>query len=281
MKLGFTKMHGLGNDFILIDGRIHKFRHLQSLSRKLCGRRFGIGADQLLYLCNSTKADYRMRIFNADGSEVEMCGNGIRCLAKFIWESGITPVKLRKASVLNIETIAGIIRPSKSDSMIRVDMGEPIFESDNIPLKLANKKAMVINFPLKIKNRTYKFTALSMGNPHAVTVVKETDGLPVEIIGPIVENHNIFPSRTNVEFIQIINRGNIKIRVWERGVGETMACGTGASAASVASSLLGLTNRKVNVHLSGGNLLINWSVKDNHVYMTGPAEKVFEGKIEI
>lgn len=278
-------MHSLGNDFVLIDNRAGKLKNMSRISEKLCDRRFGIGADQVLLLCHSEKADFRMRIFNADGSEVEMCGNGIRCLAKYIWDSVLN--NRRKLSSgrssgdinsLAIETLAGIIYVHRKGTLFRVDMGEPVLNGNDIPVKL---KGEVRDRPLKIRDRTFKITCVSMGNPHAVIVAKDIKSFPLEKYGPLIENHRLFPNRTNVEFIENINRSNIRMRVWERGAGETMACGTGASAAGVASSLLGLTRRNVTVHLPGGKLNINWSAKDNHVYMTGPAVKVFEGTVEI
>jgi diaminopimelate epimerase len=281
MKIQFVKMHGLGNDFVILDNRKGRIRNLKKLAVKLCDRRFGIGADQLLILGNSRKADFRMRIINSDGSEVEMCGNGIRCLAKYIWDNKIRSQESGvRSQVLKIETLAGIIRPQKAGEQIRVDMGEPVFEPGLIPMKLTRHPSPVTNYPLKVNGKTFKVTCVSMGNPHAVIVVNNTDRAPVETAGPAIENHRLFPNRTNVEFIQVVNRKSIRMRVWERGAGETMACGTGASAAAVASSLLGLTDRKVAVHLKGGKLLINWSKQDNHVYMTGPAVKVFEGTVE-
>lgn len=278
MKILFTKMQGLGNDFIILDNRKGIYKNPGKLSRRLCERRFGIGADQLLLLGNSGKADFRMRIFNADGSEVEMCGNGIRCLAKYIWDN-----KLGTENSLAIETDAGIIRPEKSGSLIKVNMGEPVLEPEKMPVMLPSygKKPLILNHPLRVKNNTFRITCVSMGNPHAVIVVKNVNSIPLETFGPLIENHTLFPKRTNVEFIQIADRKNIKMRVWERGAGETLACGTGASAAAVASSLLGLTDRRVTVHLKGGRLSINWSSKDGCVYMTGPAVKVFEGNFQI
>lgn len=268
-------MHGLGNDFVVIDNRNSRIKNLKKLALKLCDRRFGIGADQLIILGSSKKADFRMGIINADGSEVEMCGNGIRCLAKYIWDNKL---KVKSSSKkLSIETLAGIMYPEKSGSLIKVDMGEPVLEPDKIPVTI--RLSTVIDHPLKVKDKTFRITCVSMGNPHAVIVVKNVDSAPVETIGHEIENHKLFPKRTNVEFIQILNRKNIKIRVWERGAGETMACGTGASAVAVAASLLGLADRKVTIHLKGGKLLIDWSKKDNHVYMTGPAVKVFDGVV--
>ncbi len=286
-------MHSLGNDFIILDDRSLKLRKISHISKKLCNRRFGIGADQLLLLCNSKTADFKMRIFNADGSEAEMCGNGIRCLVKYIWESVLGDEKnvyARKyqSSIdrLAIETLAGIIHIQKTGNLFKVDMGEPIFEPQLIPVNFTRlqKKLMkykIVNEPFKVKNKTFKITCVSLGNPHAVIITKNVQSITLEEYGPLIENHSLFPNRTNVEFIQILNPSNIKMRAWERGVGETMACGTGASASAVASSLLGLTQKKVTVHLPGGKLKIEWSEKNNHVFMTGPAAKVFEGTIEI
>lgn len=268
----FTKMHALGNDFILIDNRASVYKNPVDNSRKIGHRRFGIGADQILLLENSEKADYGMRIFNSDGSEVEMCGNGIRCLAKYIWDRGLS-----NKETLDIETLAGIIRPKKEGDLIRVDMGEPVLEGRKIPVRM---DGMVIDYPLKIEDRTFMMTCVSMGNPHAVIYMDKVDDFAVEHYGPLIENHEIFPKRTNVEFIELISRHEIKMRVWERGAGETMACGTGACAAAVASMLKELTDRKLTVHLLGGGLIIEWS-DDNRVHMTGPAVEVFEGEINL
>ncbi|MBI5050734.1 MAG: diaminopimelate epimerase [Nitrospirae bacterium] len=288
---GFTKMHALGNDFVVIDNRVAGLKNISRLSKKLCHRKFGIGADQLLLLYNSSIADFKMRIFNPDGGEAEMCGNGIRCLGKYIWEDKLktqnSPASLSEAGraklknkSLSIETLWGIILLEKKGDLIKVDMGEPVFEAKKIPVQISKSK-IIINYPLQIKDKTFKITCVSMGNPHAVIVVKDVASFPVSLYGPVIENHRLFPNRTNAEFIEILNRRNIKMRVWERGAGETMACGTGASASAVASVLLGLSDRKAAIHLSGGKLLIEWPAKNNHVYMTGPAVKVFEGAIEI
>jgi len=278
MEIHFIKMHGLGNDFILIDcikqSRLKTLSKIKwrSLSNKLCNRRFGIGADQILLLHSSTTSDFRMRIFNADGSEVEMCGNGIRCLARYIWDNNLSD-----KDVLRIETLSGIIRPQRVKNLIKVDMGEPILEGSRIPVQMNGR---IMDYPLKVDDRTFFINCVSMGNPHAVIVVDDVDTFPVSYYGPIIESHPFFPKKTNVEFIQILNIGEIKMRVWERGSGETLACGTGASAACVASNIKGLTRRDVTIHLKGGDMVINWH-EDNHVYMTGPAAKVFEGTIEI
>lgn len=272
-KLPFKKMHGLGNDFILIDCISDEALislDYKNLSKELCDRRFGIGADQLLLLLPSDIADFKMRIFNADGGEVEMCGNGIRCLARYIWERGLS-----KKEVLQIETLAGIIRPERVNNMVKVDMGEPIFEPEKIPIDLTMDR--VIDYPIRILDREFKITAISMGNPHAVIFLKEDiDSFDINKYGPLIEKDPLFPKRTNVEFVNIKNNEDVKMRVWERGAGETLACGTGASAVAVACALKGLTNRNVTIHLLGGDLFIQWA-DNNHVYMTGPAKNVFEG----
>jgi len=276
MRLRFTKMHGLGNDFVLIDCRdktvSDELSAISDISKRLCHRHFGVGADQVLLLYPSNVADFKMVIFNADGSEVEMCGNGIRCFAKYIWDR-----KLSDKEVLSVETAAGIIRPQRRGQMVKVDMGEPVLEGRLIPVNL---DGMVKDFPLIIEDKEFKITAVSMGNPHAVIFVEDVDGFDVKRYGPRIENQGLFPRRINVEFVQVLDSERIRMRVWERGSGETMACGTGASAAGVAASLKGYTGRRVNVMLTGGELLIEWN-EDNHVYMTGPAVEVFEGSIEL
>jgi diaminopimelate epimerase len=293
MKIQFTKMHGLGNDFVVIDNRETKLKRIPALAKKLCDRRFGIGADQLLLLEHARTADFKMKIFNADSSEVEMCGNGIRCLGKYIWDNVLGSLqdsfsRKYQSSVnqIAIETMAGILYIQKRGSQFKVDMGEPVLEPSTIPLKTSLipknlKNNIVKSYPLKVNGKTFKITCVSMGNPHAVIVVKNVDNAPVESFGPLIQTNKLFPNKTNVEFIQIIDKTNIKMRVWERGAGETMACGTGASAAAVASILLGHTNRKVNVHLPGGKLTIQWSPRDNHIYMTGNAVTVYDGTVEI
>ncbi len=241
MIIHFTKMHGLGNDFILIDCLSQKCgmpnAEFGISAKKLCHRRFGIGADQILILERSETADFKMLIYNADGSEVEMCGNGIRCLAKYIWDR-----KLSDKSVLAVETLAGIIKPEKAGEMVRVDMGEPIFEPEKIPVHLLHPSSFIphpsggiVDYPLQIADKEFKITCVSMGNPHAVIVVDDVAKFPVTYYGPMIEAHAIFPGKSNVEFIEIISGKEIKMRVWERGSGETMACGTGACAEMLLS----------------------------------------------
>ncbi len=273
MKINFTKMHGLGNDFIVIDCRKKKIAGLSRLMKKLSHRQLGIGFDQALVLLPSKKADFRMDIYNADGGRVEMCGNGIRCFAKYIWDR-----KLSKKDILEIETLAGIIKPKKIGSLVQVDMGEPIFEGKDIPVNLSGR---IIKYPLNIEGVEFNITCVSMGNPHCVIFADDVDNFPVAKYGPAIENHQLFPKRTNVEFVEVINKREINMRVWERGSGETLACGTGACAAAVAANLNSLAGRKVTMHLAGGDLKIEWSEKDNHIYMIGPAAEVFEGVAEV
>lgn len=254
----FTKMHGLGNDFIIVNCLTkNQFKNPKEAAKKLCNRHFGIGADGLILVLKSNKADFKMRIFNSDGSEAEMCGNGIRCFAKYVIDKGLTNKK-----ILQIETLAGVKEVKKIKNLFRVDMGEPS--------KLREEK-------IKLKNKIINATCLSMGNPHCVVFV-DNFNFDVATIGKEIENHKLFPKRTNVEFSRIINKKEIEVVVWERGTGLTLACGTGACAVAVASSLNKKTEKNVTVKLPGGKLKIEWA-NNNHVYMTGPAEAVFEGKI--
>ncbi|MBI2129958.1 diaminopimelate epimerase [Candidatus Woesearchaeota archaeon] len=269
----FAKIHGLGNDYVLINALKEDLTgsKLDDLARKMSNRNFGVGSDGIILILPSSKADFKMRIFNSDGSEAEMCGNGIRGFAKYVYEHGLT-----KNKEITVETLAGIIKPKIIDGMVTVNMGEPVLDSKKIPM--ISDKQKVINDDLKLKDGTVlKVTCVSMGNPHCIVFV-DTFGMPVEKIGYEIEHHKAFPKKTNVEFIQVINKREIAMQVWERGAGVTLACGTGASAAVVASVLNGKTDRKVTVHLLGGDLNIEWNEKDNHVYMTGPAEEVYEGE---
>jgi diaminopimelate epimerase len=272
-KLQFAKMHGLGNDFILIDNREERLEQIDLLARRLCRRRFGIGADQLLLLEKSQIADYRMRIFNPDGSEVEMCGNGIRCLARYIKDKGLCA-----NDRLLIETKAGTVKINREKDQIKVDMGEPILEGEKIPL---SQKGEIISAPLVLDGMQFNITCVSMGNPHCVILMDDLQGFAVAEYGPQIEHHALFPKRTNVEFVRVLNQGQIEVKVWERGAGETLACGSGACASVVATVLNHKTQRTVDVNLPGGTLHICWSADDNHVYMRGPAEYVFDGITEI
>lgn len=279
VELEFWKMHGLGNDYIVIDNRGGKLNDdaISLLARKLCRRRFSVGADGLLLLYNSVAADVKMRIFNADGSEAEMCGNGIRCLAKYCYENGI--VNKRE---INVETLAGIksVWLEIVDGRVRsatVDMGSPLFERGKIPVVGGGK---FIDEEIKVDDALFRATCLSVGNPHCVIFVNEVEGFPVEYYGPKIENHSMFPRRINVEFVQVLRKDLLKVRVWERGVGETLACGTGACASVVAGSILGKVDRECTVQLLGGELKIRYAENDR-VFMTGPAEKVYSGVIDL
>lgn len=277
-RLNFWKMHGLGNDYIVIDNRGGELseEELPDLAIKLCRRRVGIGADGLLLVCNSRVADAKMRIFNPDGTEAEMCGNGIRCFAKYCFEN-----RIAKKNVISVETLAGIkelhLKVERGAvTSVRVNMGSPCFEAEKIPI-IGN--GTFINKPLDVDGKILMATALSMGNPHCVIFVNNIDSYPVDVIGPKVEDHKLFPKRTNVEFVQVISRKRLKVRVWERGVGETLACGTGACASVVAAKVLGKVEEGAIVELPGGKLIVEY--EGNVVFMEGPAEKVFEGKVSI
>jgi diaminopimelate epimerase len=272
MELTFTKMHGAGNDFVFLDCLKTPIENLPMLAKRLCDRRFGIGADQLLTIHPSKTADFKMEIHNADGSQVEMCGNGIRCFAKYVYEHGLT----RKKELV-VETLAGVIRPRIVGNLIEVDMGEPILEGRQIPVDADGR---VVNRPLTVNGATYQVTCISMGNPHCVVYLDEIESLDLTRLGPKFEHHPFFPNRMNTEFIEIASPKEVKMRVWERGAGETWACGTGASAVGVAGVMTGRTERKITVHLKGGDLLIEWR-NNNHVYMTGAAVEVFQGTVNI
>ena len=272
----FTKMQGLGNDYVYIDATKENIENPSELSKYISDRHFGVGSDGLILICPSEKADFRMRMFNSDGSEAEMCGNGIRCVGKFVYDK-----KLTDKTLVTIETKAGIktlklnVKDEKVDT-VRVDMGTPILESEKIPVITEEK--IVQNLRLNALDKSFNFTCVSMGNPHAVTIVDNVSDFDVKKYGSILEINEVFPNKTNVEFVEIKDPENIKMRVWERGAGETLACGTGACASVVACNLNGLTKRSVNVELLGGNLNIELG-EDNHVYMTGPAVTVFEGEL--
>ena len=273
----FTKMHGLGNDYVYIDSINQTIENESSLAKFVSNRHFGIGSDGLILICKSDIADFQMRMFNSDGSEAEMCGNGIRCVGKFVYDKGLTD-----KTTVKIETLAGIktLVLNTKDGKVetaRVDMGEPILEAEKIPVISTEKP--VKNLELEAENKKFKFTCVSMGNPHAITIVENTKKFDVEKYGKVLEIDKAFPKKANIEFAQIIDRQNINMRVWERGAGETLACGTGACATAVACNLNGLTDRKVNIELLGGTLNIEWNETDNHVYMTGPAVTVFDGEL--
>ncbi len=272
----FTKMHGCGNDYVYINCFNETVEDPSALAIKVSDRHFGIGSDGLILICPSTVADFRMRMFNADGSEGEMCGNGIRCVAKYVYDHGMTDAKK-----ISIETGAGIkyldltVEDGKV-SLVKVDMGEPILVPAQIPVDFAGER--MVNEPVEVDGKEWNMTCVSMGNPHAVVFVPDTKSLELEKMGPHFEHHKIFPKRTNTEFVQILSRNEINMRVWERGSGETLACGTGTCASVMACILNGYTEHEVLVHLLGGDLTIHYDEKSNHIFMTGPAVTVFEGE---
>lgn len=272
----FTKMHGAGNDYVYVDCFRHPMPHDPAgLSRAISDRHFGVGSDGLILICPSDKADARMRMFNADGSEAEMCGNGLRCVAKYVHDHGL----VRKPT-LNLETGRGVLTveleiSGASVRRVRVDIGEPILEGSRIPTTLVGNPP--INVPLALAEQTLDVTCVSMGNPHCITYVDALTDALVHGVGPRVENHPAFPRRTNVEFVRINRPDDVTVRVWERGSGETLACGTGACAVAVAGVLTGRTQRQLTVHLPGGDLQLHWSETTNRVYLTGPAVEVFSG----
>lgn len=283
MDLTFTKMEGLGNDFVMIDDRrqtVSSGTPYGELAQTLCDRRFGIGADGLIVVLDSLSCDIRFRIFNSDGSEAQMCGNGIRCLARYAYESGMIEKK-----ELTVETLAGVIVPRLNLDAegrivsVTVDMGKPVLDFETIPFVPATPDALVQT--LNTGRGPVSLTAVSMGNPHAVIFVDDITRAPVLETGPVVEVHPAFPQKTNVEFIQVLSSSEIRMRVWERGAGVTLACGTGACAAVVASVLNGKTGRTVTVHLDGGDLSITWDSESDHVFKTGPARTVFQGMIRV
>lgn len=277
--LRFTKVHGLGNDFVIVNtleesGVPEGGEKLGALAVRVCHRHFGVGADGLILLKKSDRADIYMQIINSDGSEPEMCGNGIRCVARYVYETGLVP-----GGKVRVETLAGIIVPEiiaddDAHFLVRVDMGEPRLERAEIPMQ--GPPGRVLNEALALNGDRFMVTAVSMGNPHCVIFVDDVMAVPLSELGPKLEAHPAFPRKANIEFVQIVNDKEVIMRVWERGAGVTMACGTGTCAAGVASHLNGHTGRKVKVRLTAGHLDIEWA-DNNHVYMTGPARKVFTG----
>ena len=275
----FTKMHGIGNDYVYVNCLQEKVEDPSGTARKISTRHFGIGSDGLILIKPSEKADFQMDMYNADGSKGAMCGNGIRCVAKYVYDYGLTD----KTSIA-VETGSGIkyldlTVENNKVTMVKVDMGEPDLTASHIPIKAQTEQ--VIDEPIEVDGKTYRITGVSMGNPHGVVFLDDIDSLDIEKIGPSFENHVRFPDRINTEFVQLDNRSHVRMRVWERGSGETLACGTGACAVAVACVVNGLTQREVTVSLRGGDLKICWDEKDGHVYMTGPATVVFDGEIEL
>ena len=269
----FVKMHGLGNDVVVFDCLKHVFSNPIHLARKFLNRHTGIGGDQMVLLTKSRKADFGMRVFNADGSEAEMCGNGIRCLARFIRDAKITTRK-----ELNIETLAGIRHTKFIGNMVEVDMGEPQMKGKEIPVNLSGR---VINRPLKIESKDFRITCLAIGNPHCIIFHDDVINFPVEKFGPLIENYHLFPRRVNVSFVNVLSKNELQMRIWERGAGETRSCGTAACAATVAAVLNGFAERKVTVSQPGGSLIVSWNRENNHIYLRGPAESVYKGTVVI
>jgi len=272
----FTKMHGIGNDYIFVNCFEEVVEDPERLALVMSQPHFGVGADGLVLIESSETADFGMRIFNADGSEAEMCGNAARCIGKYVYERGMT----RKTG-LTLETKSGIrlleLTAEKDKvSRIKVDMGSPELNPRNIAVDLPGE--IVLRHRLQIMGQNWYITCVNMGNPHCVIFVKDPEAIDVATLGPMFENHPLFPRRTNVEFVRVIRRDVLQMRVWERGAGETLACGTGAAAALVAAVLSGLSDRTIQMKLTGGNLELSWNAEDNHVYQSGPAEYVFDGE---
>jgi diaminopimelate epimerase len=273
----FTKMQGAGNDYIYVNAMQEQVSDPSLLARQWSDRHFGIGSDGLVLILSSEKADFRMRMFNYDGSEAEMCGNASRCVGKYVFDKGLT-----NKTTLELETKSGIKTlnltvKNGQVTAVQVDMGEPILEPALIPVRTNARRAVFL--PLKIDEVDYEISCVSMGNPHAVVFTGNIDKLILTELGPKFEHHPIFPDRTNTEFVEVMDFGHAKMRVWERGAGETLACGTGACAVVVAGVLRGLLGPKVRMDLLGGSLDIEWNMDNNHVYMTGGATTVFEGEI--
>ena len=275
----FTKMHGLGNDYVYVNCFEEKIDNPPAVARFVSDRHFGIGSDGLIMINPSKTADFEMEMYNADGSRGEMCGNGIRCVAKYVYDYGLTD-----KTQISVETLGGIkyldltVEDGKV-SLVKVDMGKPKLEADLVPI--ISEREQVIDEPIEVDGKEYHMTGVSMGNPHAVIYVDDVKNLDLETIGPKFENHERFPKRINTEFVRCIDRHTVEMRVWERGSGETLACGTGACAVAVASILNNLTDTQVTVKLLGGDLQIEWDKEKDRVFMTGPATVVFDGVIDI
>lgn len=273
----FTKMEGLGNDYVYINCFQEKVENLGELAIRYSNRHFGIGSDGVILIKPSEIADFCMDMYNADGSRSEMCGNGIRCVGKYVYDYGLTD-----KTEISVETLAGIkylkliLKDGKVD-LVTVDMGEPELQADKIPVALRLDE--VIDQPIQVGNTVYQMTCVSMGNPHAVVFVDAVDKFPLETVGPLFEHHVMFPNRVNAEFIEVLNRKEVNMRVWERGTGETLACGTGACASTVACILNHKTEDEITLHLLGGDLKVAWDREKNKIYMTGPARVVFDGEI--
>ena len=281
MKLAFTKMEGCGNDYVYINGFTQSVpaEEKPALVRRLSDRHFGIGGDGVIFINPAKEADFEMEMWNADGTRSEMCGNGIRCVARYVYDFGLTDQK--EFSIVSAGKVKymTLYEQDGQISAVRVNMGQPIMEADQIPVRADHSP--VINVPIEVQGKEYRMTCVSMGNPHAVVFVDSTEDFPLEQVGPYFENHPCFPNRTNTEFVQVIDRSRVRMRVWERGTGETLACGTGCCATAVACVLNGLTDNAITVEVLGGELRIEWDRENDLVWMTGPATVVFSGEIEI
>jgi diaminopimelate epimerase len=276
----FTKMQGAGNDYVYVNGFEERVENPEKLAVKVSNRNFGIGSDGLILILPSEKADVRMRMFNADGSESEMCGNGIRCVAKYAYDHGmVTKREITAETGAGILTLQLFTGSRNKVEKVRVNMGAPRLSRPEIPM-LGSPAERVVAEPLNILHTTFNITCVSMGNPHCIIFVDDVGNIQTDKYGPLIENHELFPRRTNVEFVQVISPAEVRQRTWERGAGETLACGTGASAVCVAGVLNGVTGNKILNHLSGGDLELEWG-DDGNVYMTGPAVEVFSGEIDI
>lgn len=284
----FTKMHGCGNDYVYVDCTKEVIPNISETAIRVSDRHFGIGSDGLILIKASDVADFEMDMYNADGSRGKMCGNGIRCVAKYVYDHGLTD-----KTTITVNTLSGIktLKLTVEDgkvSKVRVDMGEPELIPAQVPVKASvlgladDRREAIVAEPLEIKGRSYDITCVSMGNPHCITFIGEdVRDFPLEAVGPVFEKHELFPERVNTEFINVIDKDHLRMRVWERGSGETLACGTGACAVAVASYLNGFTGRSVDIELLGGHLEVVYDEKTNHVFMTGPATEVFSGKIDL
>ena len=277
----FTKMQGCGNDYVYVDGSKEKIDldKKPEIVRRLSDRHFGIGGDGVIFINPAADADFEMEMYNADGTRSEMCGNGIRCVAKYVYDKGLTDKEeLCIVSAGKKKYITLTIENGKA-VMVRVNMGAPELCAEKVPVK--SEREQVVDEPITVNGKTYRMTCVSMGNPHAVVFMDDVEKLQIEKIGPFFENHEVFPNRTNTEFVRIIDRNTVQMRVWERGTGETLACGTGTCATVVACVLNGLTEDKVTVKVLGGEIFVHWDREENVVYMTGPATHVFDGEVEI
>lgn len=274
----FTKMQGLGNDYVYVNCFEETVAHPSETAVQVSDRHFGIGADGLILIKPSTKADFEMEMYNADGTRAEMCGNGIRCVAKYVYDKGLTDKKrISIVSAGQVKHLELTVDQEDKVSLVRVNMGSPILDPKRIPVMVPGERA--VDVPIRVGGITYRMTCVSMGNPHAVVFVENVGDLKLEQTGPLFESHELFPNRTNTEFVEVVDRRHVKMRVWERGTGETLACGTGCCATAVACVLNGLTDNNVTVGVLGGEIQVTWDREENLVYMTGPAATVFEGEI--